>query len=67
MKILYVSHHKEGTGWGQAAVDYILSMDSAGLDVVPRAVKINNRNPNIPNRILQLERKSSKGFTIQTI
>ena len=57
MKILYVSHHKEGTGWGQAAIDYIMAMDAAGLDVVPRAVKINRRSPNIPKRILQLEQK----------
>lgn len=64
MKILYVSHHKEGTGWGQAAIDYILSMDSVGLDVVPRAVKINNRKPELPNRILQLERKSAQGCDI---
>ena len=64
MKILYVSHHKEGTGWGQAAVDYIMAMDAAGLDVVPRAVKINRRNADIPKRILQLEEKSSKGCDV---
>ena len=58
MKILYVGHYKEGSGWGQAATDYILSMDAAGLDVVPRCVKINKRIPEIPKRILQLERKS---------
>lgn len=64
MKILYISHHKEGTGWGQAAIDYIMAMDAAGLDVVPRAVKINRRSPNIPKRILQLEQKSSKGCDV---
>jgi len=58
MKILYVGHYKEGSGWGQAATDYILSVDAAGLDVVPRCVKINKRIPEIPKRILQLERKS---------
>tara|TARA_R110002096_G_scaffold15866_4_gene54567 strand:+ start:568 stop:1692 length:1125 start_codon:yes stop_codon:yes gene_type:complete len=64
MKILYVSHHKEGTGWGQAAVDYIMAMDAAGLDIVPRAVKINRRNSDVPKRILQLEQKSSKGCDV---
>ncbi|MAF24385.1 hypothetical protein CL634_02185 [bacterium] len=64
MKILYVGHYKEGSGWGQAATDYILSMDAAGLDVVPRCIKINKRIPETPKRILQLERKSSHGCNI---
>ena len=34
MKVLYLGHYKEGTGWSQAAIDYILAMDSVGIDVV---------------------------------
>ena len=45
MKVLYIGHYREGTGWGRAAIDYILSMDAAGIEVVPRAVKLNDRQP----------------------
>ena len=31
MKVLYIAHYKEGTGWSQAAIDYILAMDSVGI------------------------------------
>ena len=34
MKVLYISNYKDGTGWGNAATDYILAMDSVGIDVV---------------------------------
>ena len=36
MKVLYFGHYKEGTGWAQAAIDYILALDSVGVDVVCR-------------------------------
>ena len=55
MKVLYIGCYREGTGWGQAAIDYILAMDSVGIDVVPRAVKLNNNQPELPQRILELE------------
>jgi glycosyltransferase involved in cell wall biosynthesis len=58
MKILYIGHYKENSGWSQAAIDYILSLDSIGLDVVCRNVKLTNVNPDIPHRIIQLEEKN---------
>ena len=64
MKVLYVGCYREGTGWGQAAVDYILAMDSVGIDVVPRAVKLNNKQPELPQRILELESKDSSGSDV---
>lgn len=63
MKVLYIGHYREGTGWSQAAIDYILALDSAGVDVVCRPVKLNANNPDLPERILQLEAKSSSGST----
>lgn len=58
MKILYIGHYKEGSGWSQAAIDYILALDSIGLDVVCRNVKLTNKEVTIPDRILQLENKN---------
>ena len=64
MKILYIGHYKEGTGWAHAAIDYILSLDAAGLDVVCRSIDFNHKNITIPKRITELENKSSKGCDI---
>jgi len=33
MKVLYIGHYRDGTGWGNAAVNNILAMDAAGIDV----------------------------------
>ena len=41
MKVLYIGCYRDHTGWGQAAIDYILSMDSVGIDVVCRPLKLN--------------------------
>lgn len=57
MKILYIGHYKEGSGWSQAAIDYILALDSIGIDVVCRNVKLTNKESTIPQRILELESK----------
>ena len=64
MKVLYIGVYRDGTGWGNAAIDYILSLDSAGVDVVPRAVKLNNRQIDLPKRILELESKSDSGCDV---
>ena len=63
MKTLFVGHYREGTGWSQAAIDYILALDSVGVDVVCRPIKLNNNNPELPERILQLESKSIRDCT----
>lgn len=61
MKTLVVGVYRDGTGWGQACTDYILALDGAGVDVVCRPVKLNSRTPELPRRILELEKKSSRG------
>lgn len=58
MKILYIGHYKEGSGWSQAAIDYILALDSIGIDVVCRDIKLTNNKFDIPDKILSLESKS---------
>ena len=57
MKVLYIGCYREGTGWGTAAVDYILAMDSVGIDVRCRPLKLNNSNPCLPDRVVELESK----------
>ena len=58
MKVLYISHHKERSGWGQVARDYILALDRVGIDVVPRAIKLGKPNAELPKRLQELEQKS---------
>lgn len=57
MKILYIGHYKENTGWAEAAKNYILAMDSVGLNVACRNVTLTKDNQNINKRILELEKK----------
>ena len=64
MKVLFIGVYKDGTGWGNAAQSYILALDAAGVDVVPRAVKLNNVDAEVPERILELENKDIKGCDI---
>ena len=64
MKVLYLGHYKEGTGWAQAAIDYILAMDSVGIDVVCRNIKLTERTGVAPARVLELEDKSTEGCDI---
>lgn len=67
MKVLYISVYRDGTGYGRAATDNILALDAAGVDVVPRPLKLNNHTTTVPERVLELEGKSPSGadFVIQ--
>ena len=58
MKVLYIGHYKESGGWAQAAKDYILALDSIGVDVVCRNITLTKDN-NIDGRLLKLENKDT--------
>lgn len=64
MKVLYIGCYRDGTGWANAAINYILSLDSAEIEVVPRFIKLNSRSGEVPKRIDELERKSDKNCDI---
>ena len=64
MKILYVGHYKEGSGWSQAAIDLIECMDSIGINVVCRNIKLTNKNVNISSKISELEKKDLQNIDI---
>ena len=55
MKVLYISNYKDGTGWGNAAINNILALDSVGVEVVPRAVTFNTRDNDYPQRLKELD------------
>lgn len=59
MKVLYVGHYKEFGGWAQAATDYILALDSVGVDVVCRNVTLTQDKP-ISGRLKELEQKDTQ-------
>lgn len=61
-KILYIGHYREGTGWGQASLDYIAAMDAVGIDLVVRPV-IFTGNGEVPERVKELEQRDSLGAT----
>lgn len=63
MKVLYVSHLRENSGHSKAAQENILALDAVGVDVVPRTIKLNKNKGFVPQRILELEAKSSQGCT----
>lgn len=69
MKILYIGHYKENSGWSKAAIDYILALDSVGIDIVCRNIKLTNVKANIPNKIEELEQKdlSNIDYCIQHV
>jgi len=62
MKVLYIGHYREGTGWSQAAIDYISAMDRGGIDVVCRNMSLTGTNAKVPERINELENKDLQGI-----
>ena len=64
MKVLYIGNYRDGTGYGQAAEDYILSLDSVGVNVVCRPLKFNKLNHVPHKRIEQLEKKSADNCNV---
>lgn len=57
MKILYIGHYKESSGWSKAAIDLIQAIDSVGIDIVCRNIKLTQTHTEIPNKIKELESK----------
>jgi|TARA_Y100000401_G_C8325259_1_gene227805 glycosyltransferase involved in cell wall biosynthesis len=60
MKVLYIGNYRDGTGWANACINNILALDSAGVDVVPRAITFESQQQDYPDRIKELESVSSE-------
>lgn len=57
MKVLFIAPYADGTGYSHAAIEYILSLDTVGVDVVSRPVKMTPTSGFVPDRIKKLEQK----------
>ena len=63
MKVLWVGPYRDNTGYGSASCDYVLALDEAGVDVVCRPLKLNDRNYDPGLRLRQLESGESGRLT----
>lgn len=57
MKILYLGHYRENSGWSRATLHHILSLSSVGVDVICRNIPLTSNNTDPPSKILELEKK----------
>ena len=65
MKVLYISYYKEdNSDWAVSAINNMLALDNAGVDVVARNVTITSDSKNLPPKIKQLQAKSTEGCDI---
>jgi len=58
MRVLFIGHYREESGWGRAARDYIKSLITVGVDVVCRPIIIRNE-AQLPDWLLECENKPS--------
>lgn len=63
-KVLVVAPYRDGTGWAHSSEQTILALDSVGVDVVSRAIKLNDVNGEVSDRIVELEKKSIRNSDI---
>jgi len=64
MKVLYIGPYKDETGWAHAAIENIMALDAAGVDVVCRPMKLNDATAEVPAKLLELESKSDKNCDV---
>lgn len=57
MKVLYLSNYNDNTGWGNSALNNILAMHSAGIDVVVRSITYNGNYTSSNEIVYELEGK----------
>ncbi len=58
MKILYISHVHDSSGWADAAINGMRSLLAAGCDVVSKPINLNGHWSEIPADIEALEKNS---------
>ncbi len=60
MKVLYISHVRDGSGWADAAINGMRSLVAAGCEVVSRPVNLNGIWGDVPEDISLLEKNSAE-------
>jgi len=63
-KILYIAPYKDGTGYSKSAIGNIIALNRVGVDVVPRSVSFTGERGEVPNEILELEKKDTKNCNV---
>jgi glycosyltransferase involved in cell wall biosynthesis len=65
MKICYISPHRDGTGYSNQAIHNMLALETAGIDVVARAVKLSqSKNNELAAKIKHLEDKNTDNVNV---
>jgi glycosyltransferase involved in cell wall biosynthesis len=64
MKVAYLAPYMDGTGYSKSAIDHILSLDSVGVTVVPRSVKMTPTSGEVPQRIKELEENDTNNVDV---
>src|SRR5688500_15022601 len=64
MKVAFLAPYHDGTGYANAAIEYIMSLDAVGINVVTRPVKMTPTTGEIPDRIKELEKKNLDGVDV---
>lgn len=65
MKLLYLGVFRDGTGWGEMAINTMMALIETGVEVTARAVKLNNsHNVDLPIQILEAEQKRGGTFDV---
>ena len=69
MKVLFISHFREGSDWSDKAAEYAFSMIEAGIDLVIRNINLSasSREAPLPLQLSQLEKKENKDCIIASI
>lgn len=63
-KVLLIANFHESSGWGECVRNFALAMDSVGIEVVCRSIKLDKANYPITGRLEELLNKSSKNCNI---
>ena len=64
MRVLFIGHYRDCSGWGDASLNYIQALDRVGVDVVCRPIKLNHSRPILPERVLELEKRPLSNIDI---
>lgn len=65
MRLIYISPHKDGTGYSHQAVNNMLAMEAGGIDVIARSVKLSqSENKLLANKVKHLENKITDNIDI---
>lgn len=65
IKLAYLSVFRDGTGYANQAVHNMLAIESGGIDVVARAIKLSQtKNDALSKRVLHLETKSTDDIDV---